>query len=259
MELGRPSRPFASAAETVDLDERVRVLILGATGEARRLAELLAPRPELEVMTSAGGAASAFGGTDDLVVKLAELRPDAVVDAMHAYSQTISRYARRACAAAGIPRLRLERPGWTQRAGDDWRLADDLAGAIDMACGIGKRLFISAGKVPAALLDPFPDHWFLIRSAEPMVELPENVRTVAGKGPFTRGIELDLLDGHRIDVVIAKMAGGSAAYAKIEAARELGLPVVLLKRPDPPPGPIASSVTEALDWLELVVESCREP
>ncbi|HMR33062.1 MAG TPA: precorrin-6A/cobalt-precorrin-6A reductase [Geminicoccaceae bacterium] len=232
-------------------------MILGTTGEARRLADLLAPRDEVEVISSAGGASSTFGGTEDLMVQIAERRPAAVIDATHAYSPTISRYARRACAAAGVPRLRFERPAWSEKPGDDWRLADDLAGAVSTACALGKRVFLSAGRVPTAAVEPFPEHWFLLRRSDPATDMPGNVRTIQGKGPFTRDSELELLDGHRIAVVVAKMAGGNAAYAKIEAARQLGLPVVLLKRPEPPAGPMASTISEALAWLEPIVEAAR--
>lgn len=232
-------------------------MILGTTGEARRLAETLAPRDEVEVVSSPGGPANAFGGSEDLVGQIAEVRPAAVIDATHAYSQTISRYARRACAAAAVPRLRFERPAWSEKPGDDWRLADDLAGAVSTACAIGKRVFLAAGRVPPAAMASFPDHWFLLRAGDPAADMPANVRTILGKGPFTRDSELELLDGHRIAVVVAKMAGGSAAYAKIEAARQLGLPVVLLRRPEPPAGPMAASLAEALAWLEPIVEAAR--
>lgn len=255
MDMVRSYAPGPHVADAIH--DRVRVLILGGTAEARRLADVLAPRVEIEVVTSAGGAASAFGGAEDLVAMLSDLRPDAVVDATHAYAQTISRYARRACAAAGIPRLRYERPGWAEQAGDDWRVADDLGAAVAMACDIGKRVFLSVGKVPPPLVAPFQEHWFLMRSGEPAAPMPANVRVIGGKGPFTRESETELLDGHRIDVVVAKVAGGSAAYAKIEAARELRLPVVMLKRPDPPAGPIAGSLGETLAWLDLLVEACQ--
>lgn len=250
-------RPLPHQAAPLQAGDRVRVMIIGATGEARRLADLLAPRDEIEVVSSSGGSASAFGGSEDLVVQIAEMRPSAVIDATHAYSPTISRYARRACAAAGVPRLRFERPAWSEKPGDDWRLADDLASAVSTACGIGKRVFLSAGRVPTAAVEPFPDHWFLMRASDPSVDMPANVRTILGKGPFTRDSELELLDGHRIAVVVAKMAGGNAAYAKIEAARALGLPVVLLKRPEPPAGPMASTIAEVLAWLEPIVEAAR--
>jgi precorrin-6A/cobalt-precorrin-6A reductase len=232
-------------------------MILGTTVEARRIAELLGSRGEIEVVACSAGAASAFGGAEDLAARIGELRPSAVIDATHAYGQTISRYARRACAAVGVPRLRLERPGWTAKPGDDWRLADDLATALSMATGIGRRVFLAVGRLDTALLAPFPDHWFLVRTTEPTRDAPDNVRAIRSKGPFNRESELDLLDGHRIDTLVTKVAGGSSAYAKIEAARELALPIVLLRRPEPPPGPIASSIAEALSWLDMVIDGQR--
>ena len=87
--------------------------------------------------------------------------------------------------------------------------------------------------------------------------MPENVRCIAGKGPFRLADEQELLDGHRIDVIVSKASGGSSVYAKIEAAREMSIPVVLLRRPDPPPGPLASRVEEAVAWLDQLLEDRR--
>jgi precorrin-6A/cobalt-precorrin-6A reductase len=243
-----------------------RILLLGGTGEAKRLAEILTDRGEIEVVTSLAGRTAqpslppgeirngGFGGADGLAAYLAELRPVAVVDATHPYAEQISRNARRACAALGVPRLRLERAAWKPQEGDDWRMSDGLADAVDLATSLGKRVFLAVGRVAPELPASYPDHFFLIRSVEPLAAQPENARCLTRRGPFRRDDELELLDGHRIHVVVSKASGGSSVFAKIEAARELGLPVVMLRRPDPPAGPLVNRIDEALTWLSYLLE-----
>lgn len=245
-------------------DGPVRVLILGGTGEARRLADLLVARG-VEVVSSLAGRTAepvlpegevrrgGFGGADGLAAYIGEQHPVAVIDATHPYAQLISRNARRACAALRVPRLRLERPGWRAAAGDDWREAADLPEALGLATAIGRRIFLSTGAVPLDLLRAFPEHWFLLRSVEPVIEPLANLRNITARGPFQREAEIDLLDGHRIDVLVSKASGGSSVFAKIEAARELKLPVVMLRRPEPPPGPLVERIADAVAWLDQVV------
>jgi precorrin-6A/cobalt-precorrin-6A reductase len=258
------------------LEERSRaerpaatVLILGGTADARRLADLLHQRGGLSVISSLAGRtrdpappagelrSGGFGGADGLAAYLGELRPIAVIDATHPYAEVISRNARRVCAALGVPRLRLERPAWQPGPGDDWRLADDLDQALDVATGLARRIFLSFGRVPSALLDRYPRHWFLIRSVEPGEAQAANRRWVRARGPFRRVDEIELMLGHRIEAVVSKASGGESTYAKIEAARELGLPVVMLRRPDPPPGPLVGRPEEAVAWLDQLLEEMR--
>jgi precorrin-6A/cobalt-precorrin-6A reductase len=247
-------RPLQPTSFAVEADGRARVLVLGGTPEARRLADTLAPWDGVEVVTSQAGE---FAAADELAAYIGELRPTAVVDATNAYAETLSRYARRACAALSVPRVRLARPGWPPKAGDDWRFADDLAEALTLAAKIGRRVFLSVGRLDTALLAPFPKHWFLVRCAEPVADMPDNVRAIRSRGPFRRDTEVELLEGHRIDVLVGMLAGGGSAYAKIEAARELGLPVVMLRRPDPPSGPLVTSVGGAMAWLDQLMETRR--
>ncbi len=238
----------------VQLDERARVLVFGATAEAKRLADILAPSGEVEVVASQAGE---FDAADALAAYIGELRPAAVVDATNAYADTLTRHVRRACAALSVPRLRLERPGWTAKPGDDWRFADDLDQALEMAAAIGRRIFLAVGLIDTRLLERFADHWFLVRSTGPIADPPAHARVVRGRGPFRCDDEVELLEGHRIDALVAMLSGGPSAYAKIEAARELHLPVVMLRRPDPPSGPLATNVAGAVAWIDQVVEARR--
>lgn len=250
-------------------DRRLRVLILGGTGEARRLADVLVARGDLDVISSLAGRTSApllpegevrrggFGGPDGLAAWIAAEHPSAVIDATHPYAQQISRTLRRVCAALRVPRLRLDRPVWQPQAGDDWRLVDQLDEAVALATQLGRRIFLSVGRVPLDLLRPHPAHWFLVRSVEPLHETLPNMRPVTARGPFRRVDELELLDGHRIEVVVSKASGGSSVFAKIEAARELHLPVVMLRRPEPPAGPLVQRASDAIAWLDQVLAERR--
>lgn len=238
----------------VQIDERARILVFGATPEARRLADILAPSDGVEVVAS---QAVGFDAADALAAYIGELRPAAVVDATNVYADMLSRHVRRACAALSVPRLRLERPGWTAKPGDDWRFADDLGQALEMAAGLGERIFLAVGRIDAGLLERFADHWFLVRSTGSIDDLPAHARAVHGRGPFRREDEMELLEGHRIDTLVATLSGGASAYAKIEAARELRLPVVMLRRPEPPSGPLATNVAGAVAWIDQLVEARR--
>lgn len=250
-------------------DGRVRVLILGGTGEARRLADLLVARGDVDVISSLAGRTSApllpagqvrsggFGGADGLAAWIAAEQPSVVIDATHPYAQQISRTLRRVCAALRVPRLRLDRPAWQPQPGDDWRLVDELAEAVALATNLARRVFVSVGRVPLDLLRRYPDHWFLVRMVEPLAEVLPNMRLVTARGPFRRADELELLDGHRIEVVVSKASGSSSVYAKIEAARELRLPVVMLRRPEPPAGPLVRSTADAVAWLDQVLADRR--
>jgi precorrin-6A/cobalt-precorrin-6A reductase len=255
--------------EQVDGDAPARVLILGGTAEARQLAEALAARGDVEVLTSLAGRTrdpllppgevrrGGFGGAEGLAAFLHASRPTAVVDATHPYAEVISRNARRACAALGIPRLRLERPVWMPEIGDEWKEAANLADALRIAATIGTRVFLSAGRVDMNLLAGWPKLAFLVRTIEPVADPPANVTAIEGRGPFTVEGEQKLLKRHKIQVIVSKASGGEATFAKILAARALKLPVVMLRRPPPPGGAMVGEVPAALAWVDQLLLARR--
>ncbi|HEY0717432.1 MAG TPA: cobalt-precorrin-6A reductase [Streptosporangiaceae bacterium] len=237
-----------------------RVLVLGGTGEARELAARLAGRPGTEVISSLAGRTSdpvlppgrtrtgGFGGPDGLAAWLAGEQVGAVVDATHPFAAGITATAVAATARLGVPLLVLRRPGWTAGPGDDWRRVPSLAAAA--AHLPGERVLLTVGRGGVRPFAADRHRWYLIRSVEaPDPPLPLRVRVVTARGPFGLADELALLRAHAIDVVVTRDSGGALTSAKLAAARQLGLPVVMVDRPAVPDAPAVATVGEALAWL----------
>ena len=238
----------------------MRILILGGTGEARLLAQDLHD-DGLAVISTLAGRVSAprlppgevriggFGGPEQLAQWLSEQRIAAVVDATHPFAERISASAVQATTRAGVPLLRLERPGWTAGDGDRWHWADDLAHAAFLLQRLrAARVFVTTGRQG---LHAFAgeDAWFLIRCVDPpQTELPRNYALLLDRGPFTLDGERALLDAHGIDVLVTKDSGGAHTEAKLHAARERGLPVVIVRRPPRPAAETVAGVAAAAAW-----------
>ncbi|MGW7278235.1 cobalt-precorrin-6A reductase [Streptomyces sp. NPDC054844] len=244
------------------------VLILGGTTEARRLAADLAARPGVRVTTSLAGRVTrpgslagevrtgGFGGPEGLAAWLREQHVDALVDATHPFAETITANAVRAAAATGTPAVILRRPGWQAGPGDHWHSAASLAEAAGLLPGLGRRVLLTTGRLGLAAFAHLPDHHFVARSVEPPEPpLPPNTRVLLARGPFTEADERALLREHRIEVLVTKDSGGAATAAKLTAARELALPVVIVRRPPLPRGvdavPDVPAVLERLERLGL--------
>ena len=195
-----------------------------------------------------------FGGPRGLARFLSERGIDRVIDATHPFAAQISAHAEEACRAVGVPRLRLLRPPWRPVPGDRWIAAASLAEAALRVEPLGRRVFLTVGHRDLAAFARL-DLWFLVRTIEPPGVLPlRHGQWLAGRGPFAVEDELTLLRTHRIDVLVTKASGGAATAAKLIAARQLGLPVVMVRRPPPPPGPVVGSVEAALAWLQGLPE-----
>jgi precorrin-6A/cobalt-precorrin-6A reductase len=236
-----------------------RVLILGGTTEARLLASALVDR--FDVVSSLAGRTSkpleiagqvrigGFGGVDGLVRYLGEERVDVVVDATHPFADTMTGHAVEAAARAGVPFLVLRRPGWVEAVGDDWKRVRDLTEAAAEIPRLGDRVFLTTGRQSVAVFAALDDVWFLSRSVElPSEPMPKQLEVVLDRGPFTLDGELRLMREHRINVLVTKDSGGTAP--KLAAARELGIPVVMVDRPPNLDAPAVATVEEAVEWLE---------
>ncbi|MGV9877980.1 cobalt-precorrin-6A reductase [Streptomyces sp. NPDC003006] len=244
----------------------MHVLILGGTTEARRLAELLTGEAGLRVTSSLAGRVAAprlppgevrvggFGGAEGMAAWLREHRVDALIDATHPFAGTISFNAASAAATTHVPLLALRRPGWVPGEGDDWHPVDSLARAARVLPALGERVFLTTGRMGLAAFagDPELDAlWFLVRSVDaPEPPFPARMEVLLDRGPFTLDGERELLRRHRVDVVVTKDSGGAATAPKLVAAREAGVPVVVVERPPVPEGiPLAATPEEAATWL----------
>jgi precorrin-6A/cobalt-precorrin-6A reductase len=216
----------------------MRVLLLGGTGDALRIARRLCPEhvyslaglgkvpDDLPCEVRVGG----FGGSEGLARYIEDQRISLVIDATHPYAAQISANAAKASSAARVPCWVLRRAGWQPQAGDDWRMVDDWT-ELTIALASFKRPLFTLGREPLAHLDEIPQHQFWTVRCLDANETNPRARILATRGPFTLEGERALFSAEAFDVVVSKNSGGSATEAKLEVARERGLPVVMLRRP----------------------------
>ncbi|MBF6209966.1 cobalt-precorrin-6A reductase [Nocardia puris] len=240
----------------------MKALILGGTGEARRLAHLATGERGLEIVTSLAGRVrnpawpegevrvGGFGGAEGMREWLADNDIDAVVVATHPFAARISANASTVARAAGVPLLHLRRPGWTESPGDRWIRVPDLDEAARVLPSLGARVFLTIGRQGVGAFAGVDGPWFLIRSIDPPSgPLPARHELLFARGPFTSEEEAQLLAAHRIDVLVTKDSGGEQTEAKLVAARAAGIPVVVVERPPLPGGEVVDNVEDAWEWL----------
>lgn len=238
------------------------LLILGGTTQAVALARAAAALGVPVTYSLAGRTAAksvpdvdmrigGFGGAAALADYLRQKDVLAVVDATHAYAAQISEHARLACQTANRPLLRLQEPPWREMHGDNWQKVPNITAARDAAAKISARAFVSTGRQAMAEFADDRRCWWLARVICPGADLPmlANGQYLYARGPFEQADELSLLREHRISAVISKNAGSAATYAKIAAARELGLPVIMIARPEAVSMPQVDTVEGAIAWL----------
>lgn len=249
-----------------------RVLILGGTTGARLLAERLAHDDRFAVTVSLAGRTAnpvahavpvlsgGFGGAAGLADHLRRERVTVLVDATHPFAATMSGNAETAAHAAGTELVVLRRPPWRPQAGDRWTMHDDIAGAVAGLGTMPRRVFVALGRKELAPLCAAPQHYYLVRSVDPVdppLDLP-SVDYILDRGPFDIAGETTLLTERRIDAIISKNSGGEASRAKLVAARRLGIAVEMVERPPPgqvPALPTVEAVIEALDhWATSSAE-----
>lgn len=241
-----------------------RVLILGGTGEAAALARALAGAGWAAPILSLAGLTDAapvegvvmrsggFGGVGGLAAYLRGTGVAALVDATHPFAARISEHAVRACSAAGVPRFRLQRAAWQLELGDRWHAVANLAEGLDWLRPVTWRVFATLGRRALPELGRAPGFTFVVRGIVRPESVPENVVWVSARPPFPVAAEVALFRRHEVGALFVQASGGEVTYAKVAAARELGLPVAMLTRPQPPAG-AAGSVPEALAWLAAVL------
>lgn len=239
-----------------------RVLILGGTSEAGAIARALAEAGVDAVYSYAGRTEApvaqplpvrigGYGGVAGLADHLRGEGISHVIDATHPFAAQMSRNAVAACFATGVALIALERAPWQAGPGDRWTHVPDLAGALAALGQAPRRVFLAIGRQTLDAFAVAPWHHYLLRLVDPPtgpLPLPD-ARVVIARGPFTVAGDRSLLLEHRIDTIVAKNAGGTGAEAKLIAARDLGLPVILIDRPPVPDRPVARTVGEVMAWL----------
>jgi len=193
-----------------------------------------------------------FGGVAGLVEYLRAEQITHVVDATHPFAAQMSTNAVAACIEAGVALVGLERPGWPQGEGDRWTHVGDMARAVAILPSEGARVFLAIGKQHVSDFAVKPGNFYLLRLVDPPagpLPLP-NAKAVTARGPFDMASDRQLLDQHAITHIVAKNSGGTGARAKLDAARALGLPVVLIDRPHVPPRPVLDRPEAVMAWLD---------
>jgi precorrin-6A/cobalt-precorrin-6A reductase len=225
--------------------DAVVILLLGGTAEARALAAVLVESGVRVVSSLAGRVRDpalpagevrigGFGGADGLAEWLRAHEVGALVDATHPFAARMTVHAAAASAATGVPLVVLRRPGWSPEPG--WVWAESLPAAAALLPSLGERPFLTTGRTSLAAFAGL-DLEFIVRCVDPPTgPLPRRVRVLLDRGPYTVEGERALLGEHRIDVLVTKDSGGTMTRAKLVAAREEGVPVLVVRRPPLPPG-----------------------
>lgn len=240
----------------------MRVLLLGGTTEASRMATALAEAGVDAVFSYAGRTnapmaqplptrVGGFGGVAGLVAYLKAEAISHVIDATHPFAAGMSRNAFDACQSADVPLIRLERPAWMPGEGDDWTLLPQIEDIPDALPETPARVFLAIGKQQIGLFASRPQHHYLLRLVDaPEATLPlPDCTVVVARGPFDIAGDQTLMEAHGITHVVAKNGGGAGARAKLDAARALGLPVFMAERPALPGDRVAGGVEEVMRWL----------
>ena len=242
------------------------VLILGGTGEARSLARGLAEVDVPTVSSLAGRVRDpalpvgevrigGFGGPAGLAGYLRSQRVRAVVDATHPFATGISASAAAACTATGVPLLRLARPGWAGHPlAGTWHWVDGPAQAVGAAAG--RRVLLTTGRRTLGEFTSLDSPFVLVRLVDPVAgDLPAGWSVLTSRGPYTLAGERDLMQMNGIELLVTKDSGGAMTEPKLLAAHDLGVRVVIVRRPAPPPGVRSvPTVAEALAWVRATVD-----
>ncbi len=241
----------------------IRVLILGGTGDAAELAMKASTIKGIEVITSLAGRTrkpsvptghvriGGFGGEVGLADYLRDMQIDFLIDATHPFATQISFNAAAAAAAVRLQHLMLVRPAWQKVKGDRWLEVDSVEAAAAALPNQAKRVFLTVGRQQLAAFASLDDIWFLMRLIDPPAPdalMPLGM-LLCDRGPFALEHEREILRQHEIDTIVSKNSGGEATSAKIIAARELSVKIVMVNRPATPPGEQVADVDSALAWL----------
>lgn len=247
------------------------VLLLGGTTEASALARLLASEGIATTLSYAGRTETpraqpvpvrvgGFGGVAGLARYLREHGVTHLVDATHPFAAMMNANAVAAARLAGVAHVALSRPAWQPAPGDRWIRVTDMDGAVAALAGPSRRVMLALGRMHVAMFAAQPQHHYLLRFVDATVQPPAlpHHSLIIDRGPFTVAGDSALMQAHAIDLVVCKNAGGKGAEAKLIAARNLGLPVLMIDRPAVPERAEVYRPEDVLVWLDHAVASTTE-
>lgn len=234
------------------------ILIFGGTGDANRIVEGLMHEfgRHIRLQLSLAGRTSApslpegvpvriggFGGPEGIISHIKNEQIDLVIDATHPYATEISQNVAKACHAVAMPCIQYHRPAWEKTEDDNWIKVKSIQEAATVVPEVGTRALIASGTKNLHAFEGLEKTWLLVRT----VDAPRDPfdlqfgEWLFARGPFSVESETELLERHAIDVIVSKNSGGDATFAKIEAARNLGISVIMIERPGGEPVTQASS------------------
>ncbi|QBF30353.1 cobalt-precorrin-6A reductase [Thalassococcus sp. S3] len=238
------------------------LLILGGTTEATALAKAVHEAGLRAIISFAGRVErparqplqrriGGFGGVDGLARYLRAEQITHVIDATHPFAAQMSAHAVAACAQTGTALVALTRAPWSPQKGDNWQHVGGMDEALAALDRPARRVMLAVGRMHLDDFAPNPQHFYLLRLVDPPKTPPAfpDHHVLVSRGPFTADADRALMQRFDIDLVVSKNAGGTGAYAKIDAARRLGLPVLMIDRPAIPERAEVFSVAEAMDWI----------
>lgn len=238
-----------------------RALILGGTADASLLAAAIA-RARFDAVYSYGGRTRApadqplptriggFGGVSGLADYIRREGITHVIDATHPFAAEMSRHAVEACAETGTPLIALERAPWSKAPDDNWIEVVDVNAAVAALPEAPANVFLAIGRQHITPFATKPQHAYTLRFVDPPeAPLPFAADVIVSRGPFTLDGELEMMRTRGIAWIVARNSGGDGARAKIDAARMLGLPVIMIARPKLPERLRVESVAEIMQWL----------
>ena len=242
-----------------------RLLILGGTGEAAALAQAIDARfgTQVEVTSSLAGRTvdpapivgsvriGGFGGADGLQDYLRTSGIDILIDATHPFAVQISRNAVLVASASDLPLLRLDRPEWRPAPEDRWIEVADPHEAVAALRPLARRIWLTIGNADLTPFAAIPDAWFLVRTISAPATMPPlpHYELLLGRGPFAFDAERRVIAEHRIDALVTKASGGETTVAKLHAARDAKIPIIMIRRPVHPAAQSVTTIPEVLDWI----------
>ena len=242
----------------------MRLLILGGTTEASSLVRRIAGRTDLQPVLSFAGRTQSpvappipfrvggFGGIAGLEAYLSAHGTRAVIDATHPFAAQMSRHAAAACRRLGVPLAVFTRPAWHRQDGDRWTSVADMAEAAKALGEQPRRVFLTIGGLQLAAFAEAPQHHYIVRAIDPpdAVRLLPSHRLILARGPFSAEDEIALMRDEQVDALVTKNSGGAATEAKLVAARELGIEVIIVERPEAGAVPVFETLDGILAWIE---------